>query len=507
MAIINGTSTADNLIGGLEDDSIDGLAGDDTINGGAGNDTLTGGVGNDTIDGSTGEDTIVFNYPTTNISSLSGVSGVFTGGSLTVIGEEGIDTLLNFEFLQFSDQTVAVSEVIIGTVNDEALSGTTAADLISAGQGNDNINAGAGYDRIWGGSGINTIDGGSGIDTLVLEYASSQISAITTISEQLAIVSDNSTDIISNVEFLKFNDQLIEVDDLVLGTASAQTINGTSTNDVIAPGSGADTINAGAGDDLVLGAEDGETIDGGDGTDTVKFNFSSAELTGATYLVNGDVQLTTEQPTILLKSIENIAFTNTEQSALSDLVAELNVGQTFYRMPNENGSAFTVLPEVYVGPVSYLEYQLFGDAEGNVIIGSDENDFLSLFGDDDAADGGAGQDILDGGTGSNFLIGGTGADTFYLDGRGGEVTWSTIVDFTEEDTVNIWGWVDGTSRLHRVEQSNGAVDYEGVTYHYDLDGNNQIDTSITFTGLAESELADAQALTIPSADLGYLLFA
>jgi serralysin len=61
-------------------------------------------------------------------------------------------------------------------------------------------------------------------------------------------------------------------------------------------------------------------------------------------------------------------------------------------------------------------------------------------GGDDVTDGGAGLDVLDGGFGWNFLTGGTGADAFFLDGRAGVMTWSTITDFSSEDNVNIWGW-------------------------------------------------------------------
>jgi Ca2+-binding RTX toxin-like protein len=129
---------------------------------------------------------------------------------------------------------------------------------------------------------------------------------------------------------------------------------------------------------------------------------------------------------------------------------------------------------------------------------------MNLLGGDDAANGGLGDDVLDGGTDSNFLTGGLGNDTFFLDGRGGTTTWSTITDFVSGDTVNIWGWVQGTSQLLLTEANNGAIDYMGATYHYDLDGINGIDTSLTFSNLTLNQINSPTAQSV--AGNGYLLF-
>ena len=62
----------------------------------------------------------------------------------------------------------------------------------------------------------------------------------------------------------------------------------------------------------------------------------------------------------------------------------------------------------------------------------------------------AGADVIDGGTGSTFISGGgrVDADTFFLDGRGAGVSWSTITDFEQGlDRATIWGWKAGVSRV------------------------------------------------------------
>ncbi|MBK3778491.1 hypothetical protein GAY31_31070, partial [Azospirillum brasilense] len=135
----------------------------------------------------------------------------------------------------------------------------------------------------------------------------------------------------------------------------------------------------------------------------------------------------------------------------------------------------------YEGPVSTLQWTFLGDSRSEVLGGSDGNDFINLLGGDDAAWGGAGDDVLDGGSGSNWLIGGSGKDTFFVDGRGTETTWSTVVDLEQGEWATMWGYQEGVSKLSW-EEMGGAEGYKGATVHCDIDGNGTIDASMTFTG-------------------------
>ncbi|GAA4247999.1 carbohydrate-binding domain-containing protein [Azospirillum formosense] len=151
------------------------------------------------------------------------------------------------------------------------------------------------------------------------------------------------------------------------------------------------------------------------------------------------------------------------------------------------GIQTTVAAYAYEGPVATLQWSFLGTAEDEVVGGSDGNDFINLMGGNDAASGGAGDDVLDGGSGSNWLIGGPGHDTFFVDGRGGEVTWSTIVDLERGEWATLWGFVPGQSRL-TWEEMGGAEGYKGATVRCDIDGNGTIDASMTFTGMAVSAM-------------------
>jgi len=114
----------DNLLqeadGGTVSNNFNGHAGDDTIIAQGGDDTIEGGEGNDYIDGGDGEDTVVFNgvqddYMITVNPDAEGVPeliiefvNVDNNGKpnqSAISDNEGTDTLLNVEILQFSDGT------------------------------------------------------------------------------------------------------------------------------------------------------------------------------------------------------------------------------------------------------------------------------------------------------------------------------------------------------------------------------------------------------------------
>jgi serralysin len=134
-----------------------------------------------------------------------------------------------------------------------------------------------------------------------------------------------------------------------------------------------------------------------------------------------------------------------------------------------------------------VKYQWLGSAAGEVALGTSNNDFFNLLGGDDAVDAGAGNDIIDGGIGSNFLTGGAGLDTFFLDGRGGTSTWSTITDWQTGEQLSLFGWRPGVSQALWVDRA-GAVGYQGVTMFGDLDANGTFDTSVTWSGRARADL-------------------
>lgn len=206
---------------------------------------------------------------------------------------------------------------------------------------------------------------------------------------------------------------------------------------------------------------------------------------------------------------ENETITGTEAAInfkdttvnTADFVSAASTAVTF----SNNVGGDPVVPTKYVGDQP-LDYELLGGTTDDNITGSDSNDFMNLLGGNDAANGGAGNDVLDGGLDSNFLTGGTGTDTFFVDGRpqNGVVStsWSTITDFEAGEFAILWGWVEGTSQQLLTVEDFGADGFTGYTYFYDLDGNGDFDSTITFTGLT----GETAPIVQTDVNAGYLSF-
>ena len=142
----------------------------------------------------------------------------------------------------------------------------------------------------------------------------------------------------------------------------------------------------------------------------------------------------------------------------------------------------------YNGPVSYLARQyLYGGTNAVVIGSSQANVFIKGGAKDDALAVTSGQNVLDGGTGSNFLVGGTGNDTFFVDGRGGQISWGTLVNFHPGDSATLFGFDPAISTRTWSATPEGAAGYQGATIHADL-FRQGVNSSITFAGATQADV-------------------
>jgi Ca2+-binding RTX toxin-like protein len=194
-----------------------------------------------------------------------------------------------------AEKVIGGSKVDTITISAAAASGNTFD--ISTGAGNDVFNVDAVVNL--------KIDGGAGTDTIVTagdfsaktlnltSVESIKLTADTTLKgsylldktflietdagasgDDLIVSVDAATTNVSTLAFASSmaSDDLVKIDGSVLG-ALAQTITGSSHNDVITGGSGADTITGGAGADTIKGGAGNDTLTGGTGAD--KFQFSA----------------------------------------------------------------------------------------------------------------------------------------------------------------------------------------------------------------------------------------
>ena len=104
---VRGNEGNDIVQGNEGNDVLYGNGGSDILQGGDGNDRLVGGAGDDILVGGRGHDTAYFN------NSFDGFSfELLANGDLQVVGSSGSDIVSNVEFLEFTDGTVSVSEIV-----------------------------------------------------------------------------------------------------------------------------------------------------------------------------------------------------------------------------------------------------------------------------------------------------------------------------------------------------------------------------------------------------------
>lgn len=126
----------------------------------------------------------------------------------------------------------------------------------------------------------------------------------------------------------------------------------------------------------------------------------------------------------------------------------------FAMTDSETGVSTDPKGDTYTGPVSYLQKQFIYTGSDDIAVSANvPNVFIHGGSGNDAIEVGSGNNVIDGGQGSNFLVGGTGDDTFFLDARGGQATWGTLVNFHAGDAGNYLGL--RSVRLDQVLGRNG----------------------------------------------------
>ena len=159
----------------------------------------------------------------------------------------------------------------------------------------------------------------------------------------------------------------------------------------------------------------------------------------------------------------------------------------------------------YSGPVALLQQQFIWSSPDSVAVVSHVPDvFLHGGSGDDALTVTSGTNVLDGGGGSNLLTGADGsdggADTFFVDGRGTAVTWSTVVNFHPGDNLTIWGFTPGVSTMPWTAW-DGTAGYMGATLHCELAGvGTGVTESATFAGLTMADVDAKLVVTTGSVD-------
>ncbi|WP_085035761.1 beta strand repeat-containing protein [Ensifer aridi] len=331
--ILEGGDGNDELLAGSGDDVLNGGAGDDILNGGGGDgdplnggDILNGGDGDDMMlagtepdqmDGGAGNDTVSY--------ATGGAVGVNLGTGV-VSGAAAGDVLVNIENIIASSQ----DDILVGDGNNNTFTGgagadqivgqggldtsdystsaagvtinlnTTVLDPLAIGTGTggdaegdtfqlveriigsafvDTLNGGELNDTFMGGGGADFINGGLGADTS--EYSSSAAGVSITLDDTgaaLGIGGDAEGDILASIENLIGSG----ADDILIGNALTNRIDGGAGNDFVRGG-------ANTGTEFLIGGEGIDTADYSTSGAGVIARLSDSQTSGA-LSTGGDAQ-------------------------------------------------------------------------------------------------------------------------------------------------------------------------------------------------------------------------
>lgn len=254
MAILNGTSGNDRLIGTAAADSIYGGSGNDFLNGRGGVDFMRGGNGNDLY--------LIFSEGE-NVREVAGagVDTVLAGISYTLE-----DNFENLRLLGEATDNIngfgnELNNRLTGNAGSNVLDGRDGNDFLDGGQGSDVLLGGAGNDRYIINSAADVAfeaQGGpaGGLDTVVA-----------TVTYRAAFGIDNII-LRGEANLAVFGNGLANRID---GNAGNNRLDGAGGEDMVNGGSGADRLFGGSGADRLAGGRGEDVMTGGNGADQFRY--------------------------------------------------------------------------------------------------------------------------------------------------------------------------------------------------------------------------------------------
>lgn len=438
--------------------------GNDQITGNAENNSIYGMRGNDDMDGGEGTDTAVF------FGKLADYTITSDNGVTTVSGAHGTDTLTNFEFLKFDDQTIAAPaasdppppppaadetapELVSSTPSDN--SGGVNVDATMVLVFDEAIKAGTGFVTIHNADGsvwnsINVNDGSqisiNGFSLSVNPTADLSFDSSYYVMIDAGAVldsSDNAFGGIGNPATLNFS--TLSQYNVITGTNGKNRLKGTNDDDHILGKGGNDRLIAKGGDDILNGGQGNDRLIGGAGSDTASYEGTNGNV--SVTLASTRAQNTGAAGRDTLRSIENLkggdgddtltgnSGANTLSGGDGNDTLRGGGGDDFLDGGADTDTAvfggtaaastitydslnnrFTISGPDGTDTLTDVEFFQFSDetleaADFTIASLSDGNDVHIGDNTDERIDGLAGDDEIDGASGSDTLFGGDDDDT------------------------------------------------------------------------------------------------
>jgi serralysin len=428
MAVINGTSSNDNLIANPGDE-LRGLDGDDTLTGSTGNERLRGGNGNDVLNGGDGDDELDGGPGADTMNGGFGNDSYVVDNVGDVIDDPDQARINAYVDFNLSSVTGGATKLTLSLLSSGIVgTGSSGNDLIVSYATNTTLNGGDGNDtlkgssksKVYGGAGndfiesagISTLIGGAGDDyynvyyvgDLVIDEKSDGGSGIDTIFTTLdfSLAGQTGVKFIGAIENLTLAVTSLggpirgtgnEHNNVIIGNRQNNILNGLSGNDTIYASLGDDTIDGGDGNDQLFGEKGNDLLIGGLGADTL----SGSE--------GNDIYTADVNDTIIEgigQGIDTVNLTGSNGTFITSAEVEfINI---------------TGLNSIHVILSNSNDTVVNGNRAGNII------------------EGGAGDDTLRGYAGADRLTGGLGSDVFEFGG----VVNGIALKPTGNDNNSIW---------------------------------------------------------------------
>ncbi|WP_091738117.1 calcium-binding protein [Phenylobacterium immobile] len=464
---IVGNGLANYVIGHDGLNSIDGADGDDLVYVGLAGPLASGGY--DTVDGGAGTDTVKV------LGAASAYNMRYLGaGAYEVAHKTTAERVIlrNVEFLQFTDQKLAVTAIPGPTAGNDSLSGS---GLIVGLEGDDTLTGGAGADTLDGGSGVDRLVGGGGADVYIVDRPEDVVIAGDGLDQvQVAFTAGGAYVLAAGVERATVVSAHLAID--LTGNNLANLLTGNNAANLLLGGAGVDTLIGGTGAD---------TLDGGVGDDSL-----SGGLGDDVYRITNHLEVVVEAAG---EGFDTIELTVT--------------GPISYNTPNnvENLRLFGANHLVLVGKGNALANDISGHAGQNVLVGLEGDDILRP----GATTGSSAIDTVDGGGGvDTVVVSGALSEYVITSYGGGQFTLTNVarsefiralsiefIQFSDglrpsagfgtgspgADTLNgsaLGDLLDGAGGDDRVNGLGGADYLAGGSGNDTLDGGAEADTMV-----------------------------
>lgn len=494
------------LTGNDSNNILTGGTGNNQLSGGLGDDLLVGNGGLDTLDGGNGNDTAVLEGARADYTITRIVSGTLGSTVLTHTSDStDVVTVRGVETFQFTDQTVALADLIARTPSDlaDALIGTSGADTIDGYKGNDTMTGLAGDDTyVVDATGDQIIEAEGGGSDLALVAMATGVYTLSAHVEHGTVTGTGAAGIVGNA-----------LANRLTGNAAANTLTGGSGNDTLDGGLGTDKLAGGTGDDtyVINTAADTVTEIAGEGDDTVLVAFTA--MGAYTLAANVEHATITPAASALAISLTGNASANALAGGAGNNLLVGGAGNDTliggsgsdtvdggadedtlvlggaWRDYAVTRAAADMVFKRGAETITVRNVETFQFTDGNLLwedivtaTPSDANDRLTGTEYADRLNGGkgndtliglAGDDILDGGTGTDLMVGGAGHDTYTVDALGDQI----VENANEGIDTALITLASGSYQLgDQVENgtitSTGAVGLAGNALNNILAGNN-----------------------------------